>query len=130
MNWRKVLLYIAVGVGLLVAIQLVLSVVWTVIGLAWAIGTSLATVAVIGAVGYATVKLLSWYFDFGAVTTADSDTTSSNSTDGNSADRVERLKDRYANGDLSEDEFEQQLEHELGGPDIDSIDRELSRERE
>jgi phage tail tape-measure protein len=41
-----------------------------------------------------------------------------------------RLKQQYADGKLSEDELEQRLDRELGGPSVDDLDRELRRERE
>ena len=130
MNWRKIILYSIVGISLLLAVQIVLSVVWAIFGLIWSIATLLVTLAVLGAMGYAGVKFLSWYFDFGAESTADGDTTSSEAASTEPIGRIERLKDRYTDGSLSESEFESRLEHELNDPDIDSIDRELSREHE
>lgn len=130
MNWRKIILYSIVGIGLLLAVQVALSIVWAIFGLIWSIATLLVTLAVLGAIGYGGIKFLSWYFDFGDAPTIDDDTTSSEATDTEPVDPIERLKDRYANGNLSEAEFERQLERELGEPDIDSIDRELNRERE
>jgi uncharacterized membrane protein len=130
MNWRRIILYSIVGISLLLAVQIALSVVWVIFGLIWSIATLLVTLAVLGVIGYAGVKFLLWYFDSGACPTADGDTKSSDAADANSVNRIKRLKDRYANGDLSENEFERRLEHELTDPDIDNIDRELSREHE
>jgi hypothetical protein len=130
MNWRKFFLYTVVGLGLLVAAQIALSVFWTIIGLTWAIATSVITLVVIGAIGYGGVKLLSWYLDFDTRSTTDGNATGAESADTEPDNRIERLKDRYANGTLSEAEFERQLEHELNGSNVDSINRELSREHE
>jgi len=130
MNWRKIILYSIVGIGLLLAVQIVLSVVWAIFGLIWSIATLLVTLAVLGAMGYAGIKFFSWYFDSGAESTTDDNTTSSEAAGTEPIDRIERLKDRYTDGSLSEAEFERRLEHELNDPDIDSIDRELNREHE
>jgi len=130
MDWRKVFLYITIGLGLLVAAQIVLSILWTIIGLTWAIATSVISLAAIGAIGYGGVKLLSWYLNFDTTSTTAGNTTGSESTDTEPDNRIDRLKDRYANGTLSEAEFERQLEHELNGSNVDSINRELSREHE
>jgi len=43
--------------------------------------------------------------------------------------RVDRIKQRYADGDLSEAEMERMLEREIDKGEYDSIDRELGRER-
>ena len=130
MNWRKIILYSIVGVGLLLAVQIVLSVVWAIFGLIWSIVTLLVTLAVLGAMGYAAIKFLSWYFDSGANFTTDGNTTRSEAVGTEPIDRIERLKDRYTNGTLSETEFERRVEHELNDQEVDSIDRELSREHE
>ena len=129
MNWRKVLFYTIFGLGLLVALQIALSVVAVVIGIAWTIATSLATLAVFAALFYGGFKLVSWYRDGGA-TASPTDATATDQSEPEPPDRVESLKERYANGHLSEAEFERELERELDGPEADAIDRELSRERE
>jgi Predicted membrane protein (DUF2078). len=47
-----------------------------------------------------------------------------------SESRVEELKQRYASGKLSEEEFERRLEQELDTPRTDGPGRDLRRERE
>jgi|GEM_PF-5836643 hypothetical protein len=127
MNWRKVLFYTIFGLGLLVALQIALSVVAVVIGSRGRLPPPSPRWLSRGAVlrGF---KLVSWYRDGGA--TARPRRHSQRSIGTEPPTRVESLKERYANGHLSEAEFERELERELDGPDVDAIDRELSRERE
>jgi Predicted membrane protein (DUF2078). len=129
MNWRKILFYTIFALGLLVAFQIALSVLATIIGLMWTIATSLATLAVIATMFYGGFKLVSWYRG-GVATQSNTDATAADQSEPEPPTRVESLKERYANGHLSEAEFERELERELDGPDVDAIDRELSRERE
>ena len=130
MNWRNVILYTLLGLGLLVALQVALSIIATIIGVGWAIATSILTLAVTAAMFYGGFKLILWYRGDRSSRSEASDATGMNRPEPNQQSRIDTLKVRYADGKLSESEFERQLERELDGPDVDSIDRELSREHE
>lgn len=113
--------YAALAIGVLVLVGVAVSVVATILGIAWSILTAIATLLVLVGFTYATVQGVRWLRSDG--------TTDSTPVDTGSTDPVERLTDRYVSGDLTEDEFERQLSLELDGPDSDEIDRELQRSR-
>ena len=130
MNWRNVALYTLLGLGVLVAVQIILSVIATVIGIAWAIASSLFTLAVVGAMFYGGFRLVSWYREDNNAGAENGDVADMDRGAPNQQSRIDALKERYADGELSDAEFERQLERELDGPDVDSITRERSREYE
>jgi Predicted membrane protein (DUF2078). len=130
MNWRKITLYTLLGLGILVAFQIALSVIATIIGTAWAIATSLLTLAVVAAMFYSGFRLILWYRGDRISRSEASDTTDKDRPAPNQQSRIDTLKQRYADNELSDAEFERQLERELDGPDVDSISRERSREYE
>jgi len=121
MNWRKPLVYGALALGVLLVLRVAVSLLFGVLGFLWAIVTTAVAVLALGGLLYGGYKVLSRVRGTGSA--SDSGTSSPES-------RVERLKERYANGELSEDEFERRLDREFGGPRVDSLDRELTRERE
>lgn len=125
MNWRTALLYGALGLGALLLLRVVVSLTLGLLGFLWAVVTTAVTLLAVGGLLYGGYRLLSWVRD-----TQSSPDSSSDEVPTSPADRVERLKERYANGELSEDEFERRLDREFGGPSMDSLDRELDRERE
>lgn len=114
--------YTAIAIGVLVLIGVALSIVATIVGIAWTILTTIATLLVLAGLGYATIQGVRWLWS------GDEPTIESGPADTESVDPVERLTDRYVAGELSEEEFERRLALELDDPD-DSIDRELQRSR-
>ena len=130
MNWRKITLYTLLGLGTLVALQLALSVIATIIGIAWAIATSFLTLAVVAAMFYSGFRLILWYRGDTDASPENGDATDKDRPAPNQQSRIDTLKQRYADNELSDAEFERQLERELDGPDVDSISRERSREYE
>lgn len=118
MNWRKVLIYGALGLGALLLLRIVVSLIFGILGLLWTIITTAVTLLAIGVLLYGGYKLLSWVRD----------TESSDSIESSTESRIDALKERYANGELAEDEFERRLDRELDGPS--GLDRGLHRERE
>ncbi|PSQ24699.1 hypothetical protein BRD06_07590 [Halobacteriales archaeon QS_9_67_15] len=130
MALRTALKYAAIALAALFALSVVLSVITTVVGLVWGLITSLLTLLVIGGLLYGGFKLFTWLSDDGSgggdpVGGGFGNGTTAETTD----DPVAKLRERYANGDISETELERRLELELDGPETDSIDRELNRER-
>jgi uncharacterized membrane protein len=126
MNWGKVLGYGLLVIGGLIAVRLAIGAVLGFLSLLWTLITTGVALAVIAGLLYGGYRLLSWARDDESSTESNTvDTTRSGPEDG-----VETLKQKYASGKLSEEEFERRLEQELGGPSIDSLDRELTRERE
>jgi uncharacterized membrane protein len=112
--------YTALSIGMLVLVGVAISVVATILGIAWSILTAIATLLVLVGFTYATIQGVRWLRSDG--------TTDPTPVDTGSADPVERLTDRYVSGDLTEEEFERRLALELDGPDGE-IDRELQRSR-
>jgi uncharacterized membrane protein len=123
MNWRKVLAYTGLALGVLFVAQIVVSLFFGILGLLWAVFTTLVTVLAVGLLLYGGYKLLSWIRGTESSVSDSGDEWDAASTE--PADGVDRLKERYANGDLSEDEFERRLERELDGSRTGSLDREL-----
>ena len=130
MALQTIVKYTALALAALFVLSAVFSVVTTIIGLIWGLITTLVTLLVIGGLLYGGFKLFTWLSDndsaggdpvgdgFGGEATAET-------TD----DPLANLRERYANGDISEAELERRLELELDGPETDSIDRELNHER-
>lgn len=110
-------------VVLFVAIWLVLAIVGAIVSLVQWVLSLLLTLAVLGLIGYGiywmAAKLLT---DDDAQTTLDSSsfdvgsgTTSRSSTESQGlSDPVDKLREQYASGQISEAEFERKLERELG----------------
>ena len=132
MSIGKLLLY---GLGLLLAfviLSALVSLVLTIIGITLAVLQLLATLLVLGAVAYGVYKLYTLLSGSSGRTPEPAHTgtrTTTNDARSGGASNVDRLQRRYLNGELSEREFERQLERELDGGEFDSIDRELQRER-
>jgi hypothetical protein len=135
MSILRLLLYVLLGVVAFVVVSAVVSAVLAVFSILWSLVMLVATLAVFGAVGYGIYRL--WRlasggsnaqpqsFDIGEYTSS----TSREPVDIEPESRVDRIKDRYANGELSEAEMERLLEREIDTEEYDSIDRELQRER-
>jgi hypothetical protein len=122
MNWGKVLLYGAVALGILVFLQFVVSLVFGILSLLWTVVTTAVTLLAIGGLLYGAYKLLSWARDTESSDPVDEWDDTSTGTE--PADRVDALKKRYTDGELSEAEFERRLERELDGPSRDRLERE------
>ena len=130
MVWRTLFKVAAVGLGALFALVLVLSILFAVLGALVGVGLAVfglvfltvfvtATLAVGVATVYGAYRLLSRSGGGVEPTSIQVD---------EQEDPIEQLKRLYAEGELSETEFERRLEHELER-DTDAIDRELVRER-
>lgn len=134
----KALKYAALAVGIFLVVSAVVSVVAAILSIVWAIVTTAVTVAVLAALLYAGVKLYGWLGSDDGSASNEPDTAAESRfglnigpepTDGDtSVDRVDRLKQRYAEGDISEAELERRLELELDAG-VDGRDRELDRSR-
>lgn len=133
MNLAKAVGYLALLIGVFVLVGFVASLVLTVLSLVWWVLTTAVTVAAIVGVVYGAYKLYTMVG--GSETEAPTSTrsrdqstigTESTSERGSS---VTTVQEQYANGDISEDELERRLERELDDSTMDSIDRELQRER-
>lgn len=130
MDWWDVFKYTALLIGSVVLLTVVLGVavgiLGTIVGLMWAV-VSLLVSLIVPAVSLVAVAAII----YGAVTLLSGSGSTGVGSDSRPAEEtnpVERAKERYAAGEISEQELERRLEMELGGPDRDSIDRELERE--
>ncbi|WP_459192972.1 SHOCT domain-containing protein [Halosimplex sp. J119] len=126
----KLLKYTALAVFALFLVSVVLSTVFALVGFVWAIVTTVVTLLVLGGLLYGGFRLFSLLSDEDSADTNPfgSDTGSTRSAD-TGEDRISRLRERYASGEISEAELERRLELELDGVEPDSIDRELNREK-
>jgi uncharacterized membrane protein len=125
MNWPKVLTYGVIALVALFLLRIAVGAVLGFFGFLWTAITTGVTLLAIGGLLYAGYRLWSWVSEDESSSASDS-VGASTSTE----DRVETLKRRYAEGELTEDEFERRLGQELGGPSMDRLDRQLNRERE
>lgn len=123
MNWRTALVYGVLAVGALLLLRGVVAFVFGIFGLLWAVLTTAVALVAVGGLLYGGYRLFSWLRGTASSPASDSSTTAA-STDG----RLERLKQRYADGELSDEEFERRLEQELDG--TTGLDRERQPERE
>lgn len=121
MALRNTTYYAALLIGLLVLIGIGLSVLSALLGFVWSLVTTLASLLVIGALWYAGVKIALWLRSGSDDSTESVDAPSAPSDPGSS---VDRLTERYVDGDLSEAEFERRIEREL---ETDRLDEELDR---
>ena len=134
MVWFTLFKYTALGVGALVLLTLVLSLVVGILGTI--LGLGLALLALVFAVvvfGGTLVALAAIVYGAYVLLSRTSGKTSDATTEptGETAhDPVERIKRQYASGEISEAELERRLEFELDGSTRDPIERELLRESE
>jgi|APHM01.1.fsa_nt_gi hypothetical protein len=132
MSWvTAAVKYASIGLGVLFGLTLVLAVAVALLSMIFSLGFALfgilitlivvsAPLVLIGALGYAAYTLSS-------DSNTDTIGPSENETQQGAVDPVEQVKQRYKNGDLSEQELERRLEIELDDPERDPIDRELER---
>lgn len=119
----KLLGWLVLAVGALLLLAGVVWVVSAVVSFVWWLIQTAVALAVIGALLYGGYKLYGWLSDDSGASTSRTEYST------RPENRVDDLQQRYASGDLSESELERQLERELADDDLDSIDRELQRER-
>lgn len=122
LRW-KLAKYVALGLGVLVVLGVVVSVVGALVGLAVSVVASIVTLLALVGVLYAGAKGVQWLRARGDDPV---DSPGAESTDDGSLDR---LTQRYVDGAITERELERRLELELDGPGADAIDRELERSR-
>jgi len=131
MGIARILLYLVFAVVAFVLLSAVISALFAAVAVVWAVATTIATLALLGAAGYGVYRL---YQLVSGGSSSPSIPASSVGSGRETASiepksRVEGIKRKYANGDLSEREMERMLEREMDDRELDSIDRELKRER-
>ena len=135
MNATRALYYAAIAIGALIAVSVVVSIVSAVLSLAWAVVSTAVTLAVLAGIVYVAYKAGSWLSggDGGARSTDSVGESRSSGSTGieadDTADRQERLRRQYVEGEIDEAEFERRIARELETEDLDDIERELERER-
>jgi hypothetical protein len=143
MSIGKLVLYLVGALLALVVVSTVISAVFAAIALIWFLVRAAVTLLVLGGLGYGAYKLYQLVTGgssqpsvgtTGHTTTSRPLSTGRYSTGGQSSvdsggERLDDLKEQYANGEISESEFERRLEQQLDDGPTDSIDRELQRER-
>lgn len=140
MDSKRALYYAAIAIGALIAVSVLVSVVSAILSLAWAVVSGIVSLAVLAGIVYVAYKVGSWLSGGGSDGTdpADLDSiggtrstssiSSATSTD-TAADRQDRLRRQYVEGEIDEAEFERRIARELETEDLDDIERELERER-
>ncbi|MDS0222180.1 SHOCT domain-containing protein [Haloarcula sp. S1AR25-5A] len=136
----KVLLYGLLGVVSLIVVLTVVSfvfeLVWGLIGLLFGIVSLAATIGVMAALGYAVYWLASRAIGGDEETASATDVSQMQSTGGagvtstDETDPVERLSERYANGEITEAELERRLERTLDDQSTDDTTAGFERDRE
>ncbi|WP_420182486.1 SHOCT domain-containing protein [Haloarcula sp. KBTZ06] len=135
----KILLYGLLGVVSLIvvlaAVRLVFGLFWGLVGLAFGIVSLAATIGVLAAIGYAVYWVVSEVFGQDEATASATDVSRAQAAhttgEANETDPVDRLSERYANGEITEAELERRLEQALDEPALDgSGATEYERDRE
>jgi len=126
MAWKRVLYYGVIALGALFVVSVVVSVISTILSLAWAAVSAAVSLAVLLGVVYVAYKALSWFSD--GADTADRTGRPETTADESPADRQDRLRRQYVEGQISEAEFERRIARELEAEDHGDIERELERE--
>ncbi|MFU1782378.1 SHOCT domain-containing protein [Haloarcula japonica] len=134
----KVLLYSFLGLLslfiVIAAVRLAFGLFFGLIGIVLGLLSLAATIGFLVAVGYAVYWVASNVFgqdEATASTTDMSQTQTTHTTDAPSADEtdpVNRLSDRYANGEITEAELERQLEQVLDEPSLDGSEATASEQ--
>ena len=129
MRTLKVLLYITMAFLAFVVVSAVVSAVFTALAIIWALVWGAATLAIVAGMIYGMYRLYDMIRDDSPASPESISVDAREPTHTQSVTNVERLQQEYANGALSEAELERRLERELDEREMDSIDRELERER-
>lgn len=141
MSPLKAALYVVLGLFGLIVVSAVVSMLFAVIALLWLAAKLIAMLVVLGIVGFVGYKAYSLVaglfggdtaeeggFRGDASTRESGFSTRRQSEAADRRDPVERLKDQYARGDLTEAEFERRVERRLDDGGVDSIETDLNRE--
>lgn len=135
MSLGKIVLWLVLIFVALVVASAVVSAVFATLAFVWWLLQTAVTLAVVGALLYGAYRLYRFLSGGKSKPSQAGSIPASTSRARTTAeptrpeDRVDDLQQRYANGELSEAELERQLERELDDGGLDSIDRELERER-
>jgi hypothetical protein len=149
MDFGKLLVWLVLAVVALAVLNAVVAAVFAAIGFLWWLVSTAVTLAVVGALLYGGYRLYSLVsgdskgYDTSSEYGLDTDSslsdvesslsrseTSGTGTEyGSSGSSVDDLQRQYAEGDISEAELERRLERQMADDELDSIDRELQRER-
>lgn len=131
MALRTLTKYALIGLGLLVAVSAAISVVGMVLSAVWMALVGVAALVGLAVLGYVGYRVARWATgDDGSAAETVPDTDLGRSTTAETPDDpVDRLQRQYAEGELTEAEFERKLERAMDERETDPIDRELERER-
>ncbi|WP_226013012.1 SHOCT domain-containing protein [Halomicrobium salinisoli] len=131
MALRTLTKYALLGLGLLVAVSAVLSVVGMVLSAVWMALVGVAALVGLAVLGYVGYRVARWVLsDDESTAERIPDTGLDRSTAAEATeDPVDRLQQQYADGKLTEAEFERKLERAMDEREPDPIERELERER-
>jgi hypothetical protein len=127
MAWKRVLYYGIIALGALFVVSVVVSVISTILSLAWAAISAAVSLAVLVGIVYVAYQAVSWFSD-GADTADRTGRPEATTADESPADRQDRLRRQYVEGQISEVEFERRIARELEAEDDGDIERELERE--
>ncbi len=119
MRPRTVALAIAALLGVLVAISALLTVVSLVVGLVTALVLTVVALAVLLLALVGSYRVFTWWRSRADATEVATATRSAEQP----VDPIERLRERYVAGELTESEYERRLELVLDTDDLESIDR-------
>ncbi|EMA23796.1 SHOCT domain-containing protein [Haloarcula argentinensis] len=137
----KILLYGLLGLVsflvLIAAVRLAFGLFFGLIGIILGLLSLAATIGFLAAVGYAVYWVVSNVFGQDETTASTTDvsrtqvTRATDAASDSETDPVERLSERYANGEITEAELEQRLEQALDGTSLDGSEApESERNRE
>ncbi|GGK70850.1 SHOCT domain-containing protein [Haloarcula sebkhae] len=137
----KILLYGLLGLVsflvLIAAVRLAFGLFFGLIGIILGLLSLAATIGFLAAVGYAVYWVVSNVFGQDETTASTTDmsrtqvTRATDAASDSETDPVERLSERYANGEITEAELERRLEQALDGPSLDGSGApESERDRE
>lgn len=134
MRLTRVVLWVILAVVAVTVVSTVVSAILTALSIIWTIVTTVVTLALLAGIAYSGYRLYRWLGGHSTDSTRQelggfSEPTRESSNPSTPENRVDDLQQRYADGDLSEAELERRLERELTEENVDSIDRELERER-
>jgi len=131
MALRTLAKFALIGFGLLVAVSAVLSVVGMVLSAVWMALVGVAALVGMAVLGYVGYRVARWLLSDGgsAAETVSGTDLGRSTTSETSDDPVDRLQQQYAEGKLTEAEFERKLERAMDDREPDPIDRELEREQ-